>query len=142
MPAEPLLRDRLRLALTASMKARDKTAVAAHVQPLRRHPTVTKVAVPKLVGQWFGRSVRELNRHGLRQNSAGFPGSDSSPALHGCTRIISQAPAPGTKVPEHSTIHVTIGMTPSDYWAYSRSPWNFGGGLVIFRRLGLRQHGG
>jgi len=87
------------------------TAVAAHVQPLRRHPTVTKVAVPKLVGQRFGRSVRELNRHGLRQNSAGFPGSDSSPALYGCTRIISQAPAPGTKVPEHSTIHVTIGMT-------------------------------
>jgi len=87
------------------------TAVAAHVQPLRRHPTVTKVAVPKLVGQRFGRSVRELNQHGLRQNSAGFPGSDSSPALHGCTRIISQAPAPGTKVPEHSTIHVTIGMT-------------------------------
>ena len=96
---------------TSQTPSSTSASVTAHVQRQRKHAPVQRVAVPQLVGQRFGRSVRELNRHGLRQNSAGFPGSDSSPAMHGCTRIISQAPAAGTKVPEHSTIHVTIGMT-------------------------------
>jgi beta-lactam-binding protein with PASTA domain len=66
--------------------------------------------VPRIVGHRFGDAVHEVHSRGLRQASAGFPGSDSSLILDGCTKIISQAPAPGTKLPKGTTIHVTIGV--------------------------------
>lgn len=69
--------------------------------------------MPRIVGHRFGDAVHELRTGGLLMASAGFPGSDSSLTLHGCTKIISQAPAAGIKVPKGVTVHVTIGVNPS-----------------------------
>ena len=73
--------------------------------------TREKVAVPKVVGEPFDRADAALHRRGLFQDSAGFPGSDSSTVMNGCTAVLSQAPAPGTRVPERTTIHVTLGLS-------------------------------
>jgi hypothetical protein len=69
-----------------------------------------QVVVPKIVGEHFADAVHALHLRGLREHAPGFTGSDSSTALNGCETILSQAPSPGAKVPQHSTVAIVFGL--------------------------------
>jgi hypothetical protein len=92
---------------TASTSAANRTpsAPAAH--------RVKEVRVPDIVGERFGRSVKEVKRAGLEQEAPGFTGTIGNPNYNGqCVRVLHQSPPAGTKVPKGYTVAIIYGVCP------------------------------
>ncbi len=81
-------------------------------QPTLAPVTQTQqVAVPDLRGQPIGAVTSSLIPLGLRFTMDGMESSDTVPM----NSIISQRPAPGTRVPPGTTIQVTVSRGPSPF---------------------------
>jgi serine/threonine-protein kinase len=76
--------------------------------PVTQAQTVT---VPDLRGQPIGAVTSTLIPLGLRFDMDGMEPSDTVPM----NSIISQRPAPGTRVPPGTTIEVTVSRGPSPF---------------------------
>jgi hypothetical protein len=86
------------------------TRTGASAAPAHR---VEKVTVPKLVGERFGRAVKEVRRAGLEQRAPAFTGTVGNPHYNGhCQRILNQSPPPGTRVPKGYTVALVYGVCP------------------------------
>jgi beta-lactam-binding protein with PASTA domain len=71
------------------------------------------VRVPKLVGERFGRAVKEVERVGLNQEAPHFTGTVGNPHYNGhCQRVLNQSPPPGARVPKGYTVAIVYGVCP------------------------------
>jgi beta-lactam-binding protein with PASTA domain len=92
---------------TASTSAQHATSSAPNVQHVK------EVRVPKLVGERFGRAVKEVKRLGLDQEAPHYTGTVGNPHYNGhCQRVLNQSPPPGTKVPKGYTVAIVYGVCP------------------------------
>ena len=90
--------------------------IVANEQPTMAPVTqAQQVTVPDLRGQPIGAVTSSLIPLGLRFTMDGMEPSDSIPI----NSIISQNPAPGTRVPPGTTIQVTVSRGPSPFGANS-----------------------
>lgn len=72
-----------------------------------------RVSVPKLVGERFGKAVRDVERAGLEQHAPAFTGTIGNPHYNGhCKKILSQSPPAGTKLPKGATVSIVYGVCP------------------------------
>jgi beta-lactam-binding protein with PASTA domain len=99
---------------SSSTSSTTTTASASHVMPsapAARH--VKEVRVPDIVGERFGRAVKEVERLGLDQEAPHFTGTVGNPHYNGhCQRVLNQSPPPGTKVPKGHTVAIVYGVCP------------------------------
>jgi serine/threonine-protein kinase len=97
---------------TATTAPEPPPIVAVQEQPTLAPVTQTQqVAVPDLRGQPIGAVTSSLIPLGLRFTMDGMEPSDTVPM----NSIISQRPAPGTRVPPGTTIQVTVSRGPSPF---------------------------
>jgi beta-lactam-binding protein with PASTA domain len=86
------------------------TTNAATTASAATHAQAPRVVVPKLIGKHYRLAVRELHHRGLTAHAPGFTGSYSSTGMNGCETILHQAPPPGAKIPEHTSVAIIIGL--------------------------------
>jgi hypothetical protein len=95
----------------------DETTQAA------RPPHVSRVRVPDLVGERFGKAVRDVEALGLQQHAPAFTGTVGNPHYNGhCQKILHQTPPPGTSVQKGSTISIVYGVCPKAIQHPRRQP--------------------
>jgi beta-lactam-binding protein with PASTA domain len=71
------------------------------------------VRVPDLVGERFGRAVKQVGRIGLKQEAPHFTGTVGNPHYNGrCQRVLNQSPPAGTRVPKGFTVAIVYGVCP------------------------------
>ena len=100
------------VAPTATTAPEPPPVVAVEDQPTMAPVTEgQQVTVPDLRGQPIGAVTSSLIPLGLRFTMGGMEQSDSVPM----NSIIDQDPAPGTRVPAGTTIHVTVSRGPSPF---------------------------
>jgi hypothetical protein len=90
-------------------------STVAHQAPPPRNGggSPTRVAVPKIVGERYGKAVHELNQAGLIQHAPGFTGTIGNPHYNGqCKKIITQSPPAGTRLPKGGTVSIVYGVCP------------------------------
>ena len=69
--------------------------------------------MPDIVGERFGKAVREVKQAGLEQQAPRFTGTVGNPHYSGrCQRILKQSPPAGTRLPKGSTISIVYGVCP------------------------------
>ena len=98
---------------SGSPESTTSSSVAANPgrAPAARH--VQKVRVPDIVGERFGKAVREVKQAGLEQQAPRFTGTVGNPHYSGrCQRILKQSPPAGTRLPKGSTISIVYGVCP------------------------------
>ena len=90
------------------------TTSAAHIAPNPAPAAhVQHVEVPSLVGERFGRAVKEVRRAGLEQEAPAFTGTVGNPHYNGhCQRVLNQSPPAGTKVEKGYTVAIVYGVCP------------------------------
>src|SRR3954452_20669921 len=72
-----------------------------------------EVRGPKIVGERYGRAVRNLHQAGLVQHAPGFTGTIGNPRYNGdCKKIITQAPPAGSRLPKGGTVAIVYGVCP------------------------------
>ena len=97
---------------TATLTPEPPPIVATDPQPTMAPITQAQtVTVPDLRGQPIGSVTSSLIPLGLRFDMDGMEPSDSVPM----NSVISQRPAPGTRVPPGTTIEVTLSRGPSPF---------------------------
>jgi beta-lactam-binding protein with PASTA domain len=90
-------------------------STVAHKAPTPRNGegSVTRVTVPKIVGERYGKAVHELKQAGLHQHAPGFTGTIGNPHYNGrCKKIITQSPPAGTRLPKGGTVSIVYGVCP------------------------------
>jgi beta-lactam-binding protein with PASTA domain len=89
---------------TSASRTATKPAPVAHVE---------EVKVPSIVGERFGRAVKEVERAGLDQEAPAFTGTVGNPHYNGhCQRVLNQSPPAGTRVPKGYTVAIVYGVCP------------------------------
>jgi len=81
--------------------------------PQRSGSSVKRVAVPDIVGEKFGKAIRDVEQAGLEQSAPHFTGTIGNPYYSGhCKKILNQSPPPGTRVPKGYTVSIVYGVCP------------------------------
>jgi hypothetical protein len=98
---------------STSTTASSSVARTPPAQEQGSEAAVKRVAVPKLVGERFGKAVRDVERVGLQQHAPAFTGTVGNPHYNGkCKKILSQSPPAGTKLPKGATVSIVYGVCP------------------------------